>query len=169
MNQRDSGGFRRRAVECAHLISSLCTRLLSPSFPSSPLSHPRSRSSSRFRSVNAVLHVNETENDGIASCAEMRKPDVIGLYTMVPWDDGSISDSTKRRFRPFYIPPPSSLPPWHGARLLTNVAKRESDLDVGKSRAFSPRFSSHSRLTPDSLITARFSSPAKATRQRLSL
>lgn len=36
----------------------------------------------------------------------MRKPDVIGLYTVVPWDEGSISESAQRRIRPFYIPLP---------------------------------------------------------------
>lgn len=93
----------------------------------------------------------------------MRKPDVIGLYTVVPWDEGSISESAQRRIRPFYIPLPHLCFLLSFLRALSPVCKcckaRESDPDAGKSARFHlfplPPCSSFS-LTPDSLIMLVF-------------
>lgn len=68
---------------------------------------------------------------------------------------GSISESARRRFRPFYIPHSSIfLPPSAVERPLANAVKREFDPDAGKSCASISSFSLFLSLA--FLLNARF-------------
>lgn len=87
----------------------------------------------------------------------MRKPDVIGLYTMQRGLDIRIRAEMDPPFLhpPFFPSLRCLLPSFSDVRLLANVAKRESNPDVGKSRAsISPPFAAL-------LLNARFSDYAR--------
>lgn len=89
----------------------------------------------------------------------MRKPDVIGLYNVVPWDRGLDIRIRAEMDPPFLhlspLPPSLSLFSVPSCP-FTNAAKRESDPDAEKSARFHLSPSLLFSLTPDSLIMLVF-------------